>query len=261
MLAAVMTRRLQHHFQRGDRMKRTALAIVGLAAITCTVAFAQAPKDDKPKAPAHTGAPQDQMPPAPKGWTDAEWQACMQACMEAGMPGDMHNKLVQSSGVWTGKGNMWMASGAEPMPAETTSTIKPIMDGRYITCEVSSDMMGMPFRGQGTYGYDNTTKKFQCSWIDNCSTAMMTGTGEMSSDGSTITWTYNYTCPYTKKPVTMREVHKTTGKDSQTFEMYTIDPKTNKEYKMMELAMTRKPGTAITGAEHSHDHSHDGHNH
>ena len=32
-----------------------------------------------------------------------------------------------------------------------------------------------------------------------------------------------------------------------TFEMYTTDPKTGTEYKMMEVAYTRTPGATATG--------------
>ena len=99
---------------------------------------------------------------------------------------------------------------------------------------------GMPFHGEGTYGYDNVTQKFQCSWIDTMSTTLMTGNGELSSDGNTMTWTYHYTCPVTKKLTAMREVQTNTGKDSKKLEMFTTDPKSGKEFKMMEIRFTRK---------------------
>jgi hypothetical protein len=75
---------------------------------------------------------------------------------------------------------------------------------------------------------------------------MMFGTGEQSSDGKTLTWKFEHHDPVTKKLVTMREVEKITGKDSKTLEVFGPDPKTGKEYKMMEIAFTRKPGSNAT---------------
>ena len=223
-------------------MTRTSLfAVAGLVA-AAGLAIAQ-PAKDKP-APGHTphakpasaqpaGQPEMQLPP---GWTPAD----MQACIAAGTPGEQHAKLAADAGVWQGKTKMWMAPGTEPMESTVKSTITPILDGRFVKCQMEGEMPGMgPFSGFGVYGFDNVTQKYQATWIDNCSTTIMMGTGEASSSGDTMTWKYNSTCPLTKKPTTMREVDKNTGKDSKVMEMYTIDPKSGKEYKMMEVTFTR----------------------
>jgi len=129
-------------------------------------------------------------------------------------------------------------------------TIVPLIDGKFTKCEWSGDMPGMgPFNGLGIYGYDNVGKKFQSTWIDNMGTAMMQGTGELSSDGKTLTWNMQYTCPITQKPTVMREIERITGKDTRVMEMHGVDPKSGKEYKMMEITMTRTaPGTRAVSA-------------
>jgi hypothetical protein len=67
----------------------------------------------------------------------------------------------------------------------------------------------------------------------------MTGTGDLSSDGKTITWNFLYNCPIAKKPVAMREIETTDG-NSKTLEMFGADPKSGKEYKMMRIELTKK---------------------
>lgn len=187
----------------------------------------------------------DQEPQLPPGWTEAD----MQACMEAGTPGPQHQRLAENVGVWNGKVTMWMAPGTEPTKSECTSTITSVMDGRFTKCEVNGEMPGMgPFNGFALYGYDNVTQQYQSSWISNCSTNIMVGTGKASSDGKTLTWQYTHSCPINKKPTTMREVERRTGKDSFTLESFGTDPKSGKEFKMMEIAFTRKPGTATAAA-------------
>lgn len=232
-------------------MSRSSLfAVVGLAAVAGTIAIAQ-PQPVKDKAPAPkpagqpagqpAGHPEMQLPP---GWTAED----MAACAAAATPGPMHQLLAQSVGVWAGKNKMWMAPDTEPVASECTTTITPFMDGRYFKCEISGEMPGMgPFTGFGIYAFDNVSQKFQATWIDNCGTGIANGTGELSSDGGTLTWTYTYNCPITKKPTKMREVQRSTGKDSKIVEMFGVDPHSGKEFKMMEIAMTRKVPAGSNG--------------
>lgn len=235
---------------------RSRFAFVGIAAamtVACSLAFAQTesprpskdPKASPPKAapPKDAGAGDHQLPP---GWTEAD----MQACMEAGTPGEQHKHLTELVGTWQGKVTMWMAPGTEPVKSECTSVVSEMMDGRFTKADVTGDMPGMgPFTGMGLYGYDNTSEKFQATWICNCNTVIMNGVGELSSDKKALTWNFSYTCPVTKKPTTMREIETRTGKDSYKLESYGIDPKSGKEFKMMEIAFTRTKGApAVSSA-------------
>jgi len=204
-----------------------AIALLLLAGI---VVAAEPSKDSK----AGAGQPEMKLPP---GWTHQD----MQACAMAATPGKMHEELAKSVGVWRGKNTIWMAPGAEPMKTEGVTTNTAIMDGRYIKSEMTGDMPGMgPFAGLALYGFDNVSQKFVSTWIDNCGTGMMSGTGELSSDGKTLTWTYTYNCPIAKKLVTMREVETVTGPNTKTLEMFGPDPKTGKEFKMMAIEYTRQ---------------------
>ena len=225
------------------------VALIGLAMIVVSVAVAA--DDTKSAAGAGAGAgaapaaaresgpkiPEMKLPP---GWTQED----MQACMAAGTPGKMQALLAGEAGTWQGKQTMWMAPGAEPMSSDVTSTVKTLMDGRYTQVEVSGDTAGMgPFQGVGIYGYDNVSGKFVGNWLDSHSTGIMTGTGELSSDGKQINWTFNYNCPIAKKPVTMRQTETIGAGNTKVLEMFGVDPKGGgggKEFKMMRIEMTRK---------------------
>jgi hypothetical protein len=203
------------------------LAIV--LAVNAVPALAQQAKDEKAK-----GLPEFKLPP---GWTMED----MQACILAGTPGKMHQHLAEGIGNWTGKQTMWMAPGAEPVKSELTSKCEPLMDGRFVKVEIKGEMPGMgPYNGFGIYGYDNVSQQFVSTWIDNHSTGIMNGTGKLSSDGKTLTTTYNHICPITKKPTVMRDIETITGSNTKTIEMHGTDPKSGKEYKMMVLELTRK---------------------
>lgn len=208
------------------RLRVSVVASVAFAVLTATLASAQE-KSDK-------GAP-------PPGMSDAD----MKAMMEAATPGPKHAYLAEGTGVWAGKATSWMGPGAEPVKSECKSTVTSMMDGRFTRAEIAGDMPGMgPFRGFGIYGFDNVSQTFQCTWIDNFGTGMAIGTGELSPDGKTMTWKFTYNCPLTKKPTVMREIEKRTGKDTATLEVFVIDPTSGKEFKSMEIALTRTGATS-----------------
>jgi hypothetical protein len=181
----------------------------------------------------------DQMPEMklPPGWTADD----MQACAIAATPGKNHEYLAKCAGTWSGKSSMWMYPDAQPVASDCTATITSIMDGRYTRIDWKGDMPGMgPYTGQGINGYDNVGGKFVSTWIDNMSTGIMNGTGELSSDAKTMTWTYNFTCPVNRKPTTLRQVETSTGENTKTMDMFSTDPKSGKEFKMMHVELTRK---------------------
>ena len=176
---------------------------------------------------------QMQLPP---GWSEAD----MKACMEAGMPGKNHEWLAQSVGTWNGKTKMWMAPDAPPMDSECVCKITSIMDGRYIKSEMKGDMPGMgEFHGVGVSGFDNVSQQFVGSWIDNHSSGIMQGVGRLSPDGKVMTWDYTYNCPITKRPAVLRQVDTYTGPNTMTMEMFGTDPKSGREFKMMQMDMRR----------------------
>jgi hypothetical protein len=169
--------------------------------------------------------------------------------VEAGTPGEMHERLAELVGTWQGKATMWMAPDTDPIKSDYTATYATMMDGRYTKCEISGEMPGMGmFNGFGLYGFDNVTQKFQSTWIDNMGTGMMTGVGEIPSHSQALTWNYKYSCPLTGKPTTMREVETRKGDNAFMLEMFAIEPKSGREYKMMVIDFTRKTRAASVGS-------------
>ena len=202
------------------------IATLGLAA--GAVVLADPPKDAKSAA--------QQEPKLPPGWTKEDFAAFVAAAT----PGKMHDRLREDVGVWQGKNTMWMAPGAPPIETESTSTVSPLFDGRFTRCEIKGEMPGMgPYDGLMISGFDNITQKFVSTWIDNYSTSIAQGEGELSKDGKTLTWTFTCNCPLTKKPVAMRQIETITGPGKKTLEMFGAEPKSGKEYQMMRIELTK----------------------
>ena len=206
----------------------TLLAAVAFVAVVGSIAVAEPAKD------ANSAAAQMKLPP---GWTEEDMKAGMAACT----PGKMHEFLAAGTGVWKGKATMWMYPGAEPDTKDCTSTVSSLLDGRFIKIEYTGEMPGMgPYKGFGIQGFDNAVQKFVTTWMDTCSTGMMTGTGELSADGKTLTYNCSYNCPIAKKPVAIRQVETITGPNTRTLELTGSDPKSGKEFKMLSIAFTKQ---------------------
>jgi len=204
-------------------------AAFGVGTLIAAVAIADSWDHTQPTVPGEM-----QLPP---GWTAED----MQAVIAAGTPGKMHEHLAQDIGTWRCKSKTWMAPDTEPITSEGTSTVKPLMDGRFTQVEMNGEMPGMgPYNGLCIYGYDNVSQQFVSTWIDNHGTGMMNGVGELSEDGKTITWEYTGNCPIAHKPITMREVDTITGPNTRTLEMFGTPPKGGEEYKMMSIELTKE---------------------
>lgn len=168
-----------------------------------------------------------------------EEKAAMEAMQQAMTPGAPHKALDVFVGTWNTKVSSWMAPGAPPMVTTGTSVNKWILGGRYLEQRFNGSFMGQPFSGLGYTGYDNVSKQYWGTWMDNMSTGVMTSTGT-GSDGKT-TWSFTGTAndPMSGKPMTMDEKITVADKDHHTMEMWGPGPD-GKNFKMMEITYTRK---------------------
>lgn len=241
-------------------MKRakTVLSVCLAAGIVICAASAQQDKSKTPATPAPSATPAvkppatpapstPNTPPAakpgaaipemklPPGWTPDD----MKKMADAGTPGPMHAMLAKHVGTWKGQATMWMAPDTEGLKSEVTMTCVSLMDGRFTQVQMKGDTPMGPMDGLALYGYDNVAKKFQSTWVTNCGTGMMTGTGELQSDGSTINWNYTSSCPIAQKACSMREIEKIVNENTISFQTFGADPKSGKEFKMYEVTLTR----------------------
>jgi hypothetical protein len=207
---------------------RLRLAVAALAALLVAPVLALAGEQ---------AAPPSGMPGMPE--MSAEEMAMMQACMEAGTPGTMHQKLEPFVGKWTTANKHWMSPDAPAMEMTGQSEIRWILGGRYLQQTYRGDMMGQPFEGHGLTGYDNVMKRYIGLWIDSMGTAFMTSTGSVDDAGKVFTFQAEYPDAVSGKMHQFREVITVESNDKHAMLMYGPDPKTGKEYKMMEIVYTR----------------------
>jgi Protein of unknown function (DUF1579) len=174
--------------------------------------------------------------------------ADMQKMMEMSKLNENHKLLSSLDGNWDYAIKFWMNPDPKAPPQESTGTAtrKTIMDGRYVTMDVSGNMK-MPdetgnmkdveFKGMGLEGYDNVKKKFVASWIDNMGTGIEFSEGKY--DPATKTFTYSMEMePMPGMKTKVREVIKIVDDSHMMLEWY--ETQHGKEKKTMEINYTKK---------------------
>lgn len=156
-------------------------------------------------------------------------------------PGEVHKMIASWDGDWTAVALMWHSPDAPADTSKLTVNHKMILGGRYQVAAHKGNMMGMPFEGISTTGYDNAKKKFINTWVDNMGTGMMYMEGTWDEGTKAIT--------YMGKMVSIerndgseegvKQVLRITDPTHQQMEMFMIDP-SGKETKTMEIWYTKK---------------------
>ena len=200
-----------------------ARTLVGLA-LVFSVAYLALAQEKKPAA----------APPMSK-----EQQAQMDAMMKAMTPGEPHKRLAEFAGEWTFKSKMWMDPSAPPTESSGMASYRMIMGGRYLQGEQRGDFMGMPFEGLMYMAYDNVTRKYYASWIDNMSTGLMVSTGTYDAAKRTYTWLGDMVDP-TRPAVTLKIREVITIVDANTHRVDWYQAEGGKEVKAMEIVYKRK---------------------
>lgn len=159
------------------------------------------------------------------------WEAYM-------TPTDAHKMMAEEAGTWNADMTFWHGPDTPAEKATSTADIKMILGGRYQEMNYKGNMMGMPFEGKGTLAFDNSTKEYISTWIDNMGTGMMVMKGKMGSDNKTLTLNGEMVDPVSGKAKPFKEIY--TIVDANTRKMEMFDVSGGKEFKNMEILMTRK---------------------
>ena len=159
------------------------------------------------------------------------WMTCM-------TPGEMQKMMASWDGTWSADITMW--EPGKPAAKTTGKTVnKMILGGRYQESVNTSTMMGMPFEGHGTLGYNNATKMFEDAWVDNMGTGVMNMKGPWDAATKTITLTGKGVDPGSMTEKEMRETLTVIDDKTQLMQMFGPGPD-GKEMKMMEIKFSKK---------------------
>lgn len=166
---------------------------------------------------------------------------CMKNWVDYATPGEVHKMMSEWNGKWDGEVSMWHSPDAPPETSKTSAENKMIMGGRYQQSTHSGNMMGMPFEGLSTMGYDNAKKEFENTWIDNMGTGIMILRGKWDDASKTITLTGKCVAAEMGDGSEMgvKQTFKIVDADHHEMQMFMVT-EDGKETKTMEIKYVRK---------------------
>jgi hypothetical protein len=153
-------------------------------------------------------------------------------------PGEVHKLMASWDGEWNESITMWMAPGAPPQEMKSTCVNRMLLGGRYQESRHLGDFGGMPFEGISTMAWDNISKQFINTWIDNLGTGMMVLNGKWDEASKTIQLKGEMMDPMSGQNIPIRQVLKIIDNNTHIMEQY--NTKNGKEFKTMEIKFTRK---------------------
>ncbi|MEO6176010.1 MAG: DUF1579 domain-containing protein [Flavobacterium circumlabens] len=164
--------------------------------------------------------------------------AQMKAWIAYATPGSPHKMMADETGTWNCDMTFWAEANAKPEKASSTAIIKMILGGRYQESSYSGTMMGQPFEGKSTLAYNNASKEFTTTFIDNMGTGILVATGKYDEKSKSTEFKGEMVNPLNGKKTPYREIY--TIVDATTRKMEMFDVKNGAEYKSMEIIMKKK---------------------
>lgn len=152
-------------------------------------------------------------------------------------PGPEHAILKEQAGVWDATVESFMAPGQPPVLSKGTETGTMVGDF-WVVSDFKTEMMGMPFTGHGTLGYDPARKKYVSSWIDSMTPTL--SLGESDYDPATRTFTgWLDGLDYAGQPTKIKAVTVWKDPTTRVFTMSLKGPD-GKDMTAMRITYTRR---------------------
>jgi len=160
------------------------------------------------------------------------------------VPGEFHKMLARSNGTWIGHGTMQFSPDGPLVDGGTSILVNTMaMNDLYQVSAIKGSPSGMrkPWTGLRITGYDNERKVFTRAMIGDGDAA-----GGVSMEGTWEEATQSITFPFKKISRTtgeerdLKEVYRIIDENTEVLEIYDTDPKTKKEFKVLNMKWVRK---------------------
>jgi len=166
----------------------------------------------------------------------AQQEDMMKKWQEYMTPGEVHQGFAKMAGDWKATVKMFGPSGEE-MSSEATANLEMILGGRFMKSSFKGTAMGMPFEGMGLDGYNNITKEYWSTWVDNTGTGIMLMIGKWDEATKSVIYVGSATDPMTGKEQPTKSIFKMIDDNHTVSTMFNII--NGQDVKMMEIAYSR----------------------
>ena len=132
-------------------------------------------------------------------------------------PARDHAWLKQLLGEWEAQYKMYFQPGQPPAESTGTDNVRALGE-LWVIAETKTTMMGAPYSGVMTLGYDPQKERFQGTWVDSFGGQLWIYKGTLNDAGDTLTLeTEGPSLQSPGKTALYKEVIKFTGEGSRTF--------------------------------------------
>ncbi|MBE2259814.1 MAG: DUF1579 domain-containing protein [Rhodobacteraceae bacterium] len=168
----------------------------------------------------------------------AKESAEAKALEKAMTPGEGQKRLQAMIGTFDVVIRTWVDPSKPPVESSATSVSAWVLGDRYVQMMLSGDLQGQPFSGIGYIAFDNVSKLYQATWMDNGSTGMIWYQGGFDASGKSATMKGSVPDPLTGKPSPVELRMKVSDDGGHVTELWGKGLG-SKMFKMMELRYTR----------------------
>lgn len=127
-------------------------------------------------------------------------------------PTKEHDWLKQFAGEWDTEVEMFMEPGKPPMKSKGTESAR-MVGGFWVVGENKGEMMGAPFTGLMTFGYDPEKKKYVGTWVDSMTSTLWQYVGSVDASGKLLTMETEGMCPMEGKVCQFKDTVEFKSKD------------------------------------------------
>lgn len=155
-------------------------------------------------------------------------------------PTPEHASLVESAGTWSVECTYFWDPSGEPTQLVARETVELVGD-LWSVSRFSCELMGQPFEGRATLGFEPTTGMWVSTWIDSMVPFLFRFEGGYDEAGTTRSMHGKGPVPGTGSPelVDYRTTEERLDPDRRRFEMFISMPDGN-EAKVLSYLYTRE---------------------
>jgi len=148
-----------------------------------------------------------------------------------------HDRLTAMAGTWDVEMTLWLQPGAPAMATKGTSTIRTILNGRFIEERIEGVLNGVPFTTLAWTGFNTSTRKYEATRIATTNTARIAETGEYDAKTNRFELKADY--PLAGDTWHQRTVIEPTSADAMIATSY-LSFGNVPEWKAVEIKYTRR---------------------
>lgn len=149
-----------------------------------------------------------------------------------------HKLLARQVGVWDAQLDYLDFNTGKPARSKGVSTRQQPLGPLWLVDRFQAQMMGMPFKGMGTTGYDPQKKKMVGTWIDSMTPSLMVIEGNWDEQGKVLTMS-GTGVGQDGEPAKTTLVTTVRSDDEHVFEMFSQLPN-GEDVKLMTITYTRR---------------------